>query len=625
MTSNELKNAITQKTKISLDTVATALDSIQAVISQELSAGRSVNIPGFGNFVMIKYPPRTIKDVRNPAKTYLSLEKNKARFRPSLNWKKELLAKPAEKKEVTFESDKEKFIDKAVNIPYIDLSKTAVPKRILGLLPEHVARHYQVVPVEGKDNKLVVAMIDPEDREAIEFVKKKTAMDLDIRICTQADLSHVLDQYSAVSAELKKIVATAEEEEDELKPKKPLSKPKTEEITETAPAAKIIQSLIKRAVREKSSDIHIEPQEEEVIVRFRIDGVLKEVITLPKEIQAAMVSRIKILSDLKIDETRLPQDGRFQTIIDGNEVDFRVSTLPTVNGEKVVARILDKSAGVLTLEQLGLRGNAFETLNNNIKKAHGMILVTGPTGSGKTTTLYAVIDKIKSVGINIITLEDPVEYRIPRINQAQVHTKINFTFATGLRSIVRQDPDVIMIGEIRDYETADMAVHAALTGHVVLSTLHTNDAAGAIPRLMDMKIEPFLINSSVNCVVAQRLCRRICEACKEPLQVEADQQEPASQELKNLPPKEERPSKIQFFHGKGCDNCNGSGYKGRIGIFEVFELKDNLKDLVANRASSTTLGETAVKNGMVTMKQDGILKALDGLTTIEEVWRVTKD
>lgn len=624
MTSSELKKGIAEKTQISIDKVTKTLDTIQQIISHELAAGRSVNIPGFGNFVLIKYPPRTIRDVRNPAKTYLSLEKNKARFRPSQDLKNILLGKKEEEKKVDFKSGGDQFIDKAINVKYVDLSKTTVPKKVLNLLPEHIARHYQVVPLEITEGKLVVAMIDPEDREAIEFVKKKTGLDLDIRLCTQSDINHIFDQYSAVSGELKKIVESAEEDE-EIEPQKAPKKADAEEIIETAPAAKIIQSLVKRAVREKASDIHIEPQEEEVIVRFRIDGVLKEIITLPKEIQSSIISRVKILSDMKIDETRLPQDGRFQTIIDGAEVDFRVSTLPTVNGEKVVARILDKSAGILTLEQLGLRGTAFTTLDDNIHKAHGMILVTGPTGSGKTTTLYAVIDKIKDVGTNIVTLEDPVEYRIPRINQSQVYPKINFTFANGLRSIVRQDPDVIMIGEIRDYETADMAVHAALTGHVVLSTLHTNDAAGAIPRLMDMKIEPFLINSSVNCVVAQRLCRKICDSCKEQIEVEQSQKDLTAEELKILPSAEKKPETIQFFHGKGCENCNNSGYKGRIGIFEIFELTDDLKDLVAKKSSGSILGQEAIKRGMVTMKQDGILKAIDGLTTLEEVWRVTKD
>lgn len=620
MTSSELKKAIAQKTNIEEGKVGQTLAVIQEVISRELSAGRSVNIPGFGNFVMIKYPARTIKDVRDPKKTYVSLEKNKARFRPSPELKKEIVSGPPAKdqqaKDISFEGE-------AYNIPYIDLSRTTVAKKILNLLPEHVARHYQIVPVEIKDNKLIVAMIDPEDREAIEFAKKKTGLDLELRICTQSDLNHVLDQYSAVTGELKKIVESAEEEE-EIKPAK-VSPKKAEEIIETAPAAKIVQSLIKRAVREKASDIHIEPLEDLVIVRFREDGILKEVISLPKEIQAGVISRVKILADMKIDETRLPQDGRFQTIIDGAEIDFRVSTLPTVNGEKVVARILDKSAGILTIEQLGVRGTAFKILNENIYKPHGMILVTGPTGSGKTTTLYAVIDKIKNVGTNIVTLEDPVEYRIDRVNQAQVHAKINFTFATGLRSIVRQDPDVIMIGEIRDYETADMAVHAALTGHVVLSTLHTNDAAGAVPRLMDMKIEPFLINSSVNCVVAQRLCRRICENCKEPFEVDQGQLQIAEEAIKTLPPQEKKPDKMEFFHGKGCENCGNTGYKGRLGIFEIFELSNDLKELVAKRASGTILGEQAIKNGMTTMRQDGVLKATGGLTSLEEVWRVTKE
>jgi len=617
LTSQELKKNVAQKTGISLEEASHAIDELQKTINRELTEGKSVNIPGFGHFVMIAYPPRTIKDARNPAKTYLSLEKNIPRFRPSANFKEEM---SGTHKELNVENATPK-----VKVSYIDLSKTTVPKRILNLLPEHIARHYQIVPITENENRLVVAMIDPEDREAIEFVKKKTGQELEIKICTQVDLNHVLEQYSAMPGELKKIVESAEEEEDFKPSETKEQKAKTEEIVETAPAAKIIQSVFKRAVREKASDIHIEPTEEQVIVRYRVDGILRQVITLPKELLAAITSRTKILSNMKIDETRLPQDGRFQTVIDGNEVDFRISTLPTVNGEKIVARILDKSTGILTLDRLGLRGTAYQTLDENIRKAHGMILVTGPTGSGKSTTLYAVIDKIKNVGVNIVTLEDPVEYRMATINQSQVHTQIGFTFASGLRSILRQDPDIIMIGEIRDYETADMAVHSALTGHIVLSTLHTNDAAGAIPRLIDMKIEPFLVNSSINCVVAQRLCRRICEACREPLEIEMGEKELTENELKNLPPKEKKPDKLQFFHGKGCDNCSGTGYRGRIGIYEVFNLTNDIKEMVAKRASGTELGEQAIKNGMTTMKQDGILKAAEGLTSLEEVWRVTKD
>lgn len=619
MTSQELKKSVAKKTGLSFEEASRAVDQLQKTISRELTGGGNVDIPGFGHFVMIQYPSRTIKDVRDPSKTYLSLEKNIPKFRPSPDFKDKVSGKD---EEVNFEDP---IGAPKVNVAYVDLSKTTVSKKILALLPEHIARHYQVVPLELKGNLLVVAMIDPEDREAIEFVKKKTGYDLEIKICTQSDLAHVLDQYSSMPGELKKIVETAEEEED-FKPAEEKEKTaKSDEIVETAPAAKIVQSIFKRAVREKASDIHIEPYEEQVIVRYRVDGVLRQIITLPIEIQPAVISRVKILSNMKIDETRLPQDGRFQTMIDGNEVDFRISTLPTVNGEKVVARILDKSAGVLTLDQLGFRGTAFDALDENIHKAHGMILVTGPTGSGKSTTLYAIIDKIKNVSVNIVTLEDPVEYRMQTINQAQVHSQIGFTFANGLRSILRQDPDVIMVGEIRDFETADMAVHSALTGHIVLSTLHTNDAAGAIPRLIDMKIEPFLVNSSINCVVAQRLCRRICESCREPLEIEIGEKELAEKELKNLPSKEKKPDKLQFFHGKGCDNCGGTGYKGRIGIYEVFSLTDDLKEMVAKRVSAGQLAEAAIKNGMTTMKQDGILKAVEGLTSLEEVWRVTKD
>lgn len=517
----------------------------------------------------------------------------------------------------------------AVDIPYIDLTNLTVPKDVLSLIPENIARHYQAVPVEVKDNRLVLAMIDSEDREAIEFIKRKTGKELDIRICTQSDLNHILDQYSGVSSELKKIVASVEEDADSdlvAKPENPAEKKaKADEIIETAPAAKIIQSIVKRAVREKASDVHIEPTEEQVIVRFRIDGVLRKIIILPVEILPALVSRIKILAGMKIDETRLPQDGRFQTSIDHSDVDFRVSTFPTVNGEKVVARILDKSSGIISLENLGLRGSAFKTLENNITKAHGMILATGPTGSGKTTTLYAILQKLMDESVNIVTLEDPVEYRIPTINQGQVKAGIGFSFASGLRSILRQDPDIIMVGEIRDYETADMAIHSALTGHIVLSTLHTNDAAGAIPRFLDMKIEPFLINSSVNTIIAQRLCRKICDSCKEAVTIDQANLDFATKEINNLPQGEERPTEIKFFHGKGCGNCGNSGYKGRIGIYEVFDLNENIKELVSRKASASEINKKAVENGMVSLRQDGILKAAGGLTTLEEVWRVTKD
>ena len=350
---------------------------------------------------------------------------------------------------------------------------------------------------------------------------------------------------------------------------------------------------------------------------------MQKVITIPKDIQNAVISRIKILSDLKIDEMRLPQDGHFRSIIDQDEIDFRVSILPNINGEKVVLRILDKNKGILSLEDLGLRGHAYDVMQDNITKSHGMILVTGPTGSGKTTSLYAMIQKIMSDKINIVTLEDPVEYRIRGITQSQVKSDIGFDFANGLRSIVRQDPDVIMIGEIRDYETADMAIHAALTGHMVLSTIHTNDAAGTIPRMIDMKIESFLIASTINAIIAQRLARKICTKCKEKEEIPIEQLEYIKKIM--LSCREFQGKKLEFYKGKGCDMCSGTGYKGRIGIFEVLPITQNIKNIMIGKISSSEISEEAIKEGMINLKQDGILKALDGLTTIEEVWRVTKD
>lgn len=533
---------------------------------------------------------------------------------------------PSAKMKLNLRAVKKEVMGKTapINIPYLDISKVKIPKEVLSLVPEHIARHYQVVPVEVKDDTLVVAMIDPEDLEVVEILKKKTGKKIERRLTTTADLTRVLDQYSGVEGEVEKIAKEVQEKPEEKKPKKVQ---KAVEIAEDAPAAKIVSTLLKRAVHERASDIHIEPSEEEIVVRFRVDGVLRKIVSLPSDLQPAIVSRIKILTNMKIDETRLPQDGRFQTVIDNAEIDFRVSILPTVLGEKVVARILDKSAGILTLEQLGLRGRAFEVVLENVKKAHGMILSTGPTGSGKTTTLYAVIDQINQEGINIVTLEDPVEYQIKGVNQSQVKPEIGFTFGNGLRSIVRQDPDVIMVGEIRDFETANLAVHAALTGHVVLSTLHTNDASGAMPRLIDMKIEPFLIVSTVNVIIAQRLARRICEDCKKPISENIAQLSEIKELLKNLPALEQKEianKKLVFYKGQGCDVCGQSGYKGRLGIFEVLAMEGDVKDLVVARVSSDKILVQAQKQGMLAMQQDGILKALDGLTTIEEVWRVTK-
>lgn len=513
----------------------------------------------------------------------------------------------------------------AVNIELADLTKVSVPKEIINLIPEHIARKYQIVPILLEGSVLTVAMVDPQDVETIELIKRKTGYEIKPQLTTQDDLARVLDQYTGLQAELEEAIESADlgvEKKEEVK------QVTEEPENDNAPTARIVYSLLKRAVREKASDIHIEPDEKEVSIRFRLDGVLHKKVSLPKEIQAAVTSRLKILANLKIDEQRLPQDGRIQLIIDRRDVDFRMSTIPLVTGEKVVLRILDKTVGILTLDQLGLRGDSRVVLEDGIRKTHGMTLVTGPTGSGKTTTLYAVLGELMGPGINIMTLEDPVEYRVQGINQSQINADIGYTFASGLRSILRQDPNIIMVGEIRDKETAEMGVHASLTGHIVLSTLHTNDAAGAMPRLIDMGIEPFLLTSSINTVIGQRLARQICQNCREEIAAVDAELDAVKQIVAEMPEKVKKTitnTSLKFLHGKGCDQCAKTGYKGRIGIFEVLAIVESIQKLVLERASDSALQKQAVANGMITMIQDGILKAIEGLTTLEEVWRVTKE
>ncbi|MFA5926798.1 MAG: ATPase, T2SS/T4P/T4SS family, partial [Patescibacteria group bacterium] len=519
------------------------------------------------------------------------------------------------------------FPSNPMEISYIDLSKAIVPKEILQKIPEKIARHYGVVPVEENDNELVVAMTDPEDIEAKELIKKYAQKPLKVRLGTQADINHVLDQYQGLESEVLEAIEEVNTEEEENN-KTDNGKAANLTVADDAPTARIVNSLLRRAIRDKASDVHIEPLENEVQVRFRIDGVLHKKLTLPKDIQLSVSSRIKILSNIKIDEQRLPQDGRFSISIDNRRVDFRVSTLPTAYGEKIVMRILDKASGVLTVEQLGLQGMGLDALTQNLEKSHGMILVTGPTGSGKTTTLYALIDKLFAEGVNIVTLEDPIEYQMPGINQSQVNSNIDYTFASGLRSIVRQDPDIIMIGEIRDMDTAEMAVQAALTGHVVLSTLHTNDAAGAAPRLIDMGVEPFLLTSSVNVIIGQRLARKICDECKEKDAIPEAEIESVKKIIDTMPEKEKKEmssKELVFYKGKGCKSCDNTGYRGRIGIFEVLSVTETVRDLVLRKVSSGEIQTKAIEDGMVTMIQDGIIKSLEGKTSLEEVWRVTKD
>lgn len=598
-------------------------------VGDSLADGIRLELEDFGKFKLQRLPDRKVVTMLGGHKREVALPASVSpHFEPAGGLAKRISLPKLTPSVPHKESSKATTRARRSDVRFAELIGRTIPKEILALVPESIARKYQVVPFGLQDKTLMVAMIDPENEEAFNALRKVSRKIIEPYIATQDDLNFVLDQYTALQGELKDLLADAEEEEGDVETVEEKEATASEEETdETSPAAKIVSTLLKRAVREKASDIHIEPTDELVQVRFRVDGVLQKILTLPKEVHAAVISRVKILSNLKIDETRLPQDGRIQILLDGRKIDFRISLIPTVNGEKVVARVLDHSSGGLTLEELGVDGRAFDILENDSKKAHGMILVTGPTGSGKSTTLYAIVSRIKSDEINIITMEDPVEYRMSGVNQCQVNSAIGYTFASGLRSILRQDPNVIMVGEIRDKETADIAINAALTGHIVISTLHTNDAAGAIPRLIDMGIEPFLITSSMNAIVAQRLCRKICEKCKEETPIKPEDSDIIAKAIEGMPDRErsEAQNLHTFFVGKGCSACGNTGYHGRIGIFEVMDISDNLKQLTIKRASSEDLYTEAKKGGFIDMKEDGILKALRGETTIEEVWRVTKD
>lgn len=650
MTHTQLIKTIAKQVDLKPQEVAILWQQTSKIMMNELGKHEKIRIKNFGAFVTVKHKSRTVPDPRERTKKLVIFDQFLPKFRPSEELRRKvkdvlpqsfetepelperIVAEPAVVEEpINQETDEtplsppkkpaKKITSRpSLNIGFADLNNLTVDPEILELIPFHIAEKYQLAPIGRSGKNLVVAMTDPGDREAIELINRQTGLEIEPQITTQGDLKHVLDQYS-VNTDLESIVgdkATAAiEANDETV---------TDAESSDAPAAKVISSLLERAVREKASDIHIEPEEKRVVVRFRIDGILHSVMELPKNLQSSVTARLKILSNLKIDESRLPQDGRIRLTIDKKEIDFRLSTLPTVAGEKFVMRILDKSAGILTFEQLGIENVSLKRIEDNIEKAHGMILVTGPTGSGKTTTLYSMIGRLMGPGINIVTLEDPVEYRIIGINQSQVNSAIDYSFASGLRTIVRQDPDVILIGEIRDLETAEMAIHSALTGHVVLSTLHTNDAAGAIPRLIDMGIEPFLITSSTNAVMAQRLVRRICPKCKQKVKIPPESLGEVEKELTLLPEKEKNQLKtLTFYQGKGCDQCNKTGYAGRFGIYETLSMSEPIKQLVLKRVSASQLSEQAVSEGMVTMKQDGLLKALDSQTTLEEIWRVTKD
>ena len=521
-------------------------------------------------------------------------------------------------------------LSRQIKIPYIDLSKQVIRKDLLFQIPEQIARKNKIVIFGEQEGNLEVAMSNPEDLQTLEFIKKKIGRNVKVYIATKAGIRSVLNQYKrGLRQEFKDIIdqslAASKSADKDLK-----------KLAENLPIVRIVSTLIEHAVLQEASDIHIEPLEKNIVIRFRIDGILRDVIVLPKEIMPGIVARIKVLSNLKIDEHRLPQDGRFKIEKDDQKISFRVSILPVFDGEKVVMRLLIESGRILSLKELGLRGGGLEAIKENIQKPNGMILVTGPTGSGKTSTLYSVLNILNTTKVNIATIEDPIEYRMPRINQSQVKAKIGFTFANGLRSLVRQDPDIIMVGEIRDEETAEMAIHSALTGHLVLSTLHTMNAAGSFARLADMKVKPFLISSTTNVVVAQRLARKICSNCLEEYKLDKvtvgvlESQYNISEIMKVLIKekvidKEKSLAEIKFYRGKGCDHCDMQGYKGRVGIFEVLDVNEAIKDLIVASASSEKIQTQAVADGMLTMIQDGFVKAVSKITTIEEILRITKE
>jgi type IV pilus assembly protein PilB len=514
-----------------------------------------------------------------------------------------------------------------LKIPLKKFDPKEISPEILKEIPEETADFYKLFPISKKGKTLEVGMVYPEDldaREAINFLARQKNLEIKISLITLSNFKRAIAEYRAKREEIERAL---EELEREMKVERRPAISEIERIAEEAPITKAVASILRYGVEGESSDIHIEPLKEKTRVRYRFLGRLYTSLFLSSKVHPAIVSRIKILSGLRIDETRIPQDGRFSIEFWGRKIDFRVSTFPTAMGEKVAIRILDPKVGLKKFEELGLSGRSFEVLKKAIKKPYGMILVTGPTGSGKTTTLYAILQKLNQEEVNIVTLEDPVEYLIEGINQSQIRPEIGYTFATGLRHVLRQDPDIIMVGEIRDKETAELAIHAALTGHLVLSTLHTNNAIGVIPRLIDLGISSFLIPYSLSVALAQRLVRRLCEKCKREVIPKKEVKDLILAEIEKLPEEEKKKLKIQkefkIFEPVGCDECHRTGFSGRVGIFEVLEMTRNLEEIILKEPSEAKIFEEAKRQGMLTLRQDGILKVLKGITTIEEVLRET--
>lgn len=526
-----------------------------------------------------------------------------------------------------------------LGIPFVNLEKENINPEILKIIPEPIARSHNIVAFRKKGSKLEVAMLDPEDLATIGFIAKTTNLKILPRLTTSQSIKNALMQYQkTLQAEfgeiIKKEAGGIKSIRVEEKKKGGEEKTELEKIAKELPIIRIVDTLLKHAILQRATDIHIEPTEKEVLVRYRIDGILRDAMTLPKVTAPGIVARIKVLSNLRLDEHRLPQDGRFKIETEDYKYSIRVSILPVFDGEKIVMRLLPESSKAFTLEELGMRGSDLESVQKNLRKPVGMILVTGPTGSGKTTTLYSMLDILNDPGINISTVEDPVEYRMLRLNQTQIKPKIGLTFAAGLRALLRQDPDIIMVGEVRDKETANLAINAALTGHLVLSTLHTNNAAGAIPRLIDMECEPFLISSTLNCIIAQRLVRKLCPKRKKYFLKSSELKEIEKycnlKEILNILKGEKiiKPGltweEIPFYKPLEDEKCP-DGYKGRVGIFEVLPVTETIKELIVQEATSSKIQKQARNEGMKTMIEDGFVKAAQGITSIEEVLRVIID
>lgn len=512
---------------------------------------------------------------------------------------------------------------KLIGVPYINLKNTSFSPQALSFLSRIVVERFALIPFlyDDKTRTLSIAMANPADLEAIAFVRQKTGLTIRTFASTPADVRDAIGQQ--YTQEIVGQVGEAIKETEEYSKKRVVDSKQIAEIITDAPIARIVTTILEYAVTSRSSDVHIEPQGDRVRVRYRIDGILYDKLSLPIKVVDSLISRIKILSELKIDEHRMPQDGRFSFKSDNKEVDLRVSTIPTTKGEKVVMRLLRKSGGIPSLGELGLRGTALKSLESAILRPHGIILVCGPTGSGKTTTLYAVLSRLNTTRVNIVSLEDPVEYEIAGVNQVQINPAVGLTFASGLRSFLRQDPNIILVGEIRDKETTDLAIQAALTGHLVFSTLHTSNASGALPRMLDLGAENFLLASTVNAIVGQRIVRKICENCKESYKPLPQLVSAMKDVLNGLFPVNEE--EINLYRGKGCPECANSGYLGRVGIYEVLPSTNTISKLIVEHTDTTTIEKQAMIEGMITMKQDGYMKALSGETTIEEVLRVAQE